>query len=324
MKHAFILGIDVASRKLDLCLLDVKSQKQFYWTIENNLSDLEKFMADNLPAINSEECLVGMESTGDYHLLAARFFLKKNYSVKLINPILTKQYTRTTIRGSKTDKKDSELICKLILDDHGDRLTLEKISNERKNSLRLASSLTKTATQLKHQVSSLKRKSAVLNNAESNAEEVQEVINKIESLSKKLVTDIGKSRTKEEEFIDSIPGFAIKLSAVVYEEIGDINRFKNSKSLVAFAGLDPKIKQSGEMKHVTGKITKRGSAHLRTALYLASNVARRFDLDLNKYYEKKKTEKRTHKEIMTMISRKLLARIYTVLKEQRNYIIKNI
>lgn len=321
MKRAFILGIDVASRKLDLCLWDIRSQKHFYWTIKNNVSDLEKFMADNLSSINPEECLVGVESTGDYHLLSARFFLEREYPVKLINPILTKQYTKTTIRGSKTDKKDSELICKLILDNHGDYLTLNKISNERKNSLRLANSLTKTATQLKHQINSLKRKSAVLNNTEENIDSINDIIKQIEDLSDALISDIGKTRTKEEEYIDSIPGFAVKLSAVTYEEIGDINRFKSSKSLVAFAGLDPKIKQSGEMKHTTGRITKRGSTHLRTALYLAANVARMYDPELKEYYEKKKAEKRAHKEIMTMISRKLLSRIYTVLKEQRYYVV---
>ena len=321
MKHAFILGIDVASKKLDLCLWDVKSLKKYYWTVNNSLPDLEQFLSDNLVDIGADDCVVGMESTGDYHLLAAKFFLDKNFQVKLINPILTKQYTRTTIRGTKTDKKDSELIAKLILDDHGDCLKLEDIDNNRKNSLRLACSLTRTATQLKHQINSLKRKSAVLSGSNGNIQDVQDIINQITKLSDSLISEIGKTRTKEEEYIDSIPGFAVKLSAIVSEEIGDITRFDSSKSLVAYAGLDPKIKQSGEMKHITGKITKRGSSHLRTALFLAANVARLYDLELNKYYEKKKAEKRSHKEIMIMISRKLLARIFTVLKEQRCYVI---
>ena len=323
MKHAFILGIDVASRKLDLCLWDMKSLKKYYWSIDNSVKGLEQFLNDNMSDIDPDQCIVGMESTGDYHLLCAKFFLEKNYSVKLINPILTKQYTKTTIRGTKTDKKDSELIAKLILDNHGDSLTLNEISNSRKNSLRLSCSLVKINTQLKHQVNSLKRKSSVLDNTDRSIDEIQNIIKQITKLSESLVSEIAKSRTKEEEYIDSIPGFAIKLSAIVNEEIGDINRFKSNKSLVAFAGLDPRIKQSGENKHITGKITKRGSVHLRTALYLAANVARRYDPQLEKYYEKKKGEKRSHKEVLMMISRKLLNRIYIVLKEQRYYVVKN-
>ncbi|TRZ77320.1 IS110 family transposase [bacterium] len=316
MKYTFILGLDVASKKLDLCLLDTESQKRSFTTIEYSRDVLEDFLQEHSEVI-PKDCLVGLESTGDYHLKASKFFLEKGFDVKILNPILTNQYIRTTIRGTKTDKTDSELICKLLVEEHGDLLKLDKLTSNSKELMRLSASLIGVSTQLKLRRQSVQRKA--LDNTENIEKEIEKIIDSIKELSDNIVKQATEVRTEEEEFIDSIPGFSTKLSAVVYHEIGDIDRFPNSKCLSAFAGLDPRIKQSGERLNTTGRITKRGSKYLRTGLFMAANVARMHDTDLKEYYEKKKIENRTHKEIMCMISRKLLARIFVVLKERRNY-----
>jgi len=99
MKHPFILGLDVASNKLDLCVYDSSSNTPTTAptiTIDYTNAALQDFLAQ-YPNLNKNNCIVGLESTGDYHLKAARFFLESGFQVKLLNPILTKQYTRTTI-----------------------------------------------------------------------------------------------------------------------------------------------------------------------------------------------------------------------------------
>ncbi|PIT98232.1 MAG: hypothetical protein COT71_01670 [Candidatus Andersenbacteria bacterium CG10_big_fil_rev_8_21_14_0_10_54_11] len=90
--------------------------------------------------------------------------------------------------------------------------------------------------------------------------------------------------------------------------------------MVAYAGLDPRIKQSGSKLNTTGRLTKRGSPMLRHALYVAANVARRFDPELNAYYLKKREEGRRHAEVLCIIARKLLYRIHAVLRERRPYV----
>lgn len=315
MDYTSILGIDVASSKLDVCL---KSEKGLeYDQLDYTDDALDNFL-DNHPEISSSNCLVGMESTGDYHLKVLKFFLEKGFQVKVLNPILTKQYTRTTIRGTKTDKKDSEIICKLIDQGEGDLADLNDFSGNSKEFLRLSNTLTKYASGLKQRMQSVKRKS--LPGTKGITKQLENVINSLEKLSGSLVDKATINRSQDEELIDSIPGFAIKLSAIVSWEIGDVHQFKNAKSLVAYAGLDPRIRQSGHKLHTTGRLTKRGSSHLRTALFLAANVARRHDPELKEYYHKKQSEGRSHKEILCMISRKLLARIYAVLKERRPYV----
>lgn len=315
MPCASIIGIDVASEKLDVCVQT--DEQSSVVTIPYTDAALQDFLTER-PALTVQDSLVGLESTGDYHLKAARFFLAKGFAVKLLNPILTKQYTRTTIRGTKTDKTDAELIVKLLAEGHGSPLTLANIQDEQRALLRVSDSLTKVATQLQLQLQSLKRKS--LNGVDTLTHHLTELIAEIKEIAGEAVEEATVNPSEEERFIDSIPGFAVKLSAIVHHEIGDVTRFPNAKSLVAYAGLDPKIIQSGKKLNTTGRITKRGSSYLRTALYLAANVARNHEPELHSYYEMKKAQGWSHTEVLCMIARKLLARVFTVLKERRCYV----
>lgn len=317
MDYTSIIGVDVASKKLDLCYM--QDDQLQYQTVDYSEEKLDELFEKKLK-ISLKCCTIGMESTGEYHLKAARYFLKKGSQVKVLNPILTNQYTRATIRGMKTDKTDSKIIHDLIARGEGYQVTAEELSNQQKEFLRLAASLTGKAVQLKLQLQSTRRKEIA--GTEDVEEKMLKVIKEIESLSNELVEKATEERSREEELIDSIPGFAVKLSAIVHHEIGDIHRFDNVKSLVAYAGLDPRVKQSGEQLKTSGRITKRGSKMLRSALYMAANVARRYDPGLNKYYEKKKDEGRSHKEILCMIGRKLLFRIVAVIKEDRPYVVE--
>jgi len=315
MKKESVLGIDVSARKLDLVWSNEGQERHFTVTYDDeSLGRLLKEHAD----IKPQRCVVGMESTGDYHWHAARYFLRRGFEVKVINPLLTKQFVSHTIRGSKTDRQDSLAICKLIRDGQGEPASIADMSNRSRELLRLAKSVTKAKTQLTLRLQSTRRKAIV--GTGSVERKVGRVINRLDAVSRDLVTEATKERSREEELIDSIPGFAVKLAAIVHHELGDVSRFKNAKSLVAYAGLDPKIIQSGSSLNVKGRITKRGNPMLRYALFLAANVAKTHDKELREYYLKKRLEGRKHTEVLCMISRKLLYRIWAVLRDQREYV----
>lgn len=69
-------------------------------------------------------------------------------------------------------------------------------------------------------------------------------------------------------------------------------------------------------------MSKRGSPYLRLALWLAANIARQHDPDLNAYYHKKKQKGKHHNTVLGAFSRKLLARIYVILKEECLYVVR--
>ena len=60
--------------------------------------------------------------------------------------------------------------------------------------------------------------------------------------------------------------------AIILSEIGDITRFSSATKLLAFAGLDPSVRQSGNFNATNTKISKRGSKHLRFAINYAAEL----------------------------------------------------
>ncbi|MGJ7913838.1 transposase, partial [Neobacillus sp. LXY-1] len=78
---------------------------------------------------------------------------------------------------------------------------------------------------------------------------------------------------EEYNIIKSIPGIGEKIAATIISEIGEIDRFTDPKKLVAFAGVDPSVFESGKFTATKNRITKRGSSRLRHALYMAVRCA---------------------------------------------------
>ncbi|WP_078810884.1 transposase [Selenihalanaerobacter shriftii] len=71
----------------------------------------------------------------------------------------------------------------------------------------------------------------------------------------------------------SIPGVGELTAATIIGGIGNVNRFPTTKQLIAYAGLDPTVYQSGRFKTSNNKISKRGSTYLRKSLYQATTAA---------------------------------------------------
>lgn len=120
--------------------------------------------------------------------------------------------------------------------------------------------------------------------------------------------------------IETIPGIGPVLGAIIVSEIGDINRFSHASKLVAYSGIDPTVKQSGEFCGTQNKMSKRGSPFLRRAIWTAAVVAAFNDPNLNEYYLKKKAEGKHHGTIIGAIARKLIYRIFIVLRDNVTYI----
>lgn len=119
--------------------------------------------------------------------------------------------------------------------------------------------------------------------------------------------------------IMSIPGIGDTLGPIILGEIGSVYRFSNVKKLIAFAGLDPVVSQSGRFANMSGPISKRGSPLLRQALFLAANVARMNDDNLKRFYDKKRSEGKHHFSALNAVAAKLLRITYWVMKNNKEY-----
>ena len=75
---------------------------------------------------------------------------------------------------------------------------------------------------------------------------------------------------------------------MILGEIGDIHRFSNPNKLLAFAGLDPSVYQSGNFQAKTTRMSKRGSRVLRYALVNAAWNVVRNNATFKAYYDAKR------------------------------------
>ena len=120
-------------------------------------------------------------------------------------------------------------------------------------------------------------------------------------------------------YLHTIPGIGMIAAATILAEIGDISRFKNSSALVAFAGIDPTVRQSGEFNSTHNHMSKRGSPYLRHAIFLAATTCSFHNSPLNAYYKKKRDQGKHHLTATRAVARKLTTVIYAVLRDSKPY-----
>lgn len=120
-------------------------------------------------------------------------------------------------------------------------------------------------------------------------------------------------------YLHTIPGIGMIAAATILAEIGDINRFKSSSALVAFAGIDPTVRQSGEFSSTHNHMSKRGSPYLRHAIFLAATTCSFHISPLNAYYKKKRDQGKHHLTATGAVARKLTTIIYAVLRDSKPY-----
>ena len=142
--------------------------------------------------------------------------------------------------------------------------------------------------------------------------QVSDVENEIEVLLEKLNSPI-----------TTIPGIGSVNAATILGEIGDIKRFSNPSKLVAYAGLDASISQSGEYEATYNHMSKRGSPYLRRALFQSALRAEFCDPVFSDYYQKKISEGKHHLVATNAVARKLCHTIFAVLTKDEPYQVQN-
>ncbi len=178
--------------------------------------------------------------------------------------------------------------------------TAEKLINAAKNSFGVTFSKESFTFQLKLLIEKIKFIEGQIKDCE---DKINELMDKINSP------------------ITTIPGFGPVLGAIVISEFGDINRFDKPSQLVAYAGIDATVSQSGEFEGTHNVMSKRGSPYLRKALFQAALVASNSDPILKAYYQKKRAEGKHHKTCIGAVARKLCNIIYAVLKNDKPYLV---
>ena len=150
-------------------------------------------------------------------------------------------------------------------------------------------------------------------------------LNSLLSLYKSLVKEINTIEKEINKLIEevhphymSVPGIGPLSAAVIYSEYGAISNFTNPGQMLAFAGIEPGINESGTESH-GGKMVKRGSSQLRYTLINCCLPLIRFDMTFATYYAKKRGEGKPHRVAITHVAKKLIRVIYALERQDIDF-----
>ena len=137
----------------------------------------------------------------------------------------------------------------------------------------------------------------------------------IESQINELETVIDKAVDELDSVIMTVPGIGKLNGAMILGEIGDIKRFSHPSKLLAYAGLDPVINQSGKFNAKKTRMSKRGSKMLRYALINAAWNVSLNNATFKRYYDSKINQGNSHYSALGHTAHKLVRVLFKILND---------
>jgi transposase len=136
---------------------------------------------------------------------------------------------------------------------------------------------------------------------------------------KSLDTQILEQVPHLSDYLLTLPGINSILAVSLFGEIDPIETFKTPEHLVAFAGLDPTVYQTGQYNAPNHPISKRGSPHLRKTLWTMAYHACYQEGDLRTFWLKKRGQGVHHLAAVTAVARKLCHVVWRIMTDKRPF-----
>lgn len=316
------VGIDVAKAMLSVCVRYQEGVEQAL-VLDNIDADIRKKL---LPVISGFKGRIVMESTGHYHWVAALLLTQQGYDVRVVNPILAKQYTSANIRKVKTDPADASGLARMA--DVADNLPPSFQASPQKLHIRKKLGVMRSFSHhlrgMEASLASFKEASEITGTSLSPLEQgladsIAALKRSLARLEHELVQETGKDEVVAQQvaLLSSIPGVS-PFCATIALHWFEMAPGRNPKSWVAFSGIDISSRESGSWK---GRchLTKRGNNYLRARLYNAAWGAVMHDEKAKQYYDALRAQGRTYVEALVIIARKIVRTMFMILQDQEPF-----
>jgi transposase len=312
----YFLGIDISKVKFDVHLIgDQQTWSGQFSNTDQGFKQLNKWLkkrkVDRLHAC--------MEATGSYGEALTYFLHEQGHKVSVVNPKIIKHYGYSKMQRNKTDKLDARLIAQYC---QKESPRAWQPPTEAQRTLKaLTRRLEALQTDRTREKTRLKAKTHPDMVRESIEESIAFYDQQIEKLKAQIQDHINNNPDELQEkhqLLTSIPGVGDKTAAVLLGELPDIQLFKSSKQITAFAGLTPKQLQSGQV-HYYGGMYKLGSRRLRNALYFPALTGKVHNPILRDMAERLAERGITGMSAVAALMRKLLQLVYGILKSERPF-----
>jgi transposase len=308
MKH--YVGLDVSKDRLDVSLLmgDQRLQHQVANT-PAGLMDLHQWLLDHSDASLS----VGMEATGRYHRLAAEFFHQQGLQTYVINPMQVKAFGKSRLRRNKTDALDADLIAEFVNVNHPELYQPLEVDQQRlQDTYRRRDQLLKTQQQERNRLASGDLDEFVIDSIHAMLDFLDTQLKQVEQQLKVLVKQ--PALKPDYDLLVSVPGIGWTTAVALLSEVRDWRAFQHVNQIVAYAGLNPRLQQSGKSQATYTPLSKLGNPRLRKALYMPSINAKRWNPRIQDLHERMTANGKHPMEIIGATMKKLLQLALGVLK----------
>lgn len=313
--NKFTIGIDIAKATLAVAIYDEVQDTYIYAEFDNDLKGF-KSLLNWLKVNQALGCLACLEATGTFGDAVAKFLHINEFNISIVNPRRIKAYRQSCGKRHKTDREDAKLIAHFAAK-QGKSLTLweplEPHLEELQALNRRLKALKADQTREKNRLSSAKHAPAIYKSIENHLAYLEQAIADLQKAIDDFIDSDPDLREKR-ELLTSIPGIGKITAAGFLAEVPDVSRFKSANQLATFAGLTPRIEESGIDVNKQARMSKIGSKHLRTIFYMPSRSAKIYNPIIVNLVTRLEEKGKGYKTIRGAVMRKLLHLAYGVLK----------
>jgi transposase len=311
-----ILGIDVAKLKFNVCLIrpDGTLRHRVFPNTAAGFIELRAWL-DKHKVERVHACL---EATGTYSEALATYLFDASHLVSLVNPAAIKSFAGAQLSRTKTDKVDAELIARFCLTQQPGVWTPQAPQlRELQALVRRLDSLIEIHTGEMNRLSSGVPIAAVQASIQSVIKSLEKEIKHTEQLIKKQIKNHPPLKA-EAELLLSIPGIGEATTARLLAEI-NFQQYESARQVAAFAGLVPRLRQSGSSVRGRARLSKMGSPRIRHALYFPAVTAIRCSPLIKAWAQGLRERGKCEMQIIGAVMRKLVQIAYGVLKSGKPY-----
>ncbi|MFH1534051.1 MAG: IS110 family transposase [Nitrospirota bacterium] len=264
----------------------------------------------------SRETPLVLESTGGYHLLFAMTLRDTHFrGVKVINGILTKKYHKAKVRKTKTDSVDAKILADMGIMEKLVPFEETKEQFAQKQRITMLKKLEHVRQKLAGSIRDIEETASVLGlevtRQEGSRHILKSIEKEIEQLNQKIVDHQYDPLV---ELLAEMPGVSMKNAAIISALMGN-KIFGSRDQMVAFAGLDLNVRESGSSIHGKRRLSKRGDSFLRKKLFQTAWALMMNNSYYKAYYDKKRAEGHHYYTCLIAIARKFLYRIFALQKQ---------
>jgi transposase len=315
MNDTTSFGIDVAKSKLD-CALQLPGGKRLDKSAPNSPEGLEALHGWLLRkgGAGAHVCL---EAANTYWEDAAQFFAGRGFTVSVVNPAQIKAHAGACGSRGKTDRGDARLIADFCARHNPPAWRPPSEAEQAVRALVLRiDALQVMLTQEKNRLGTARE--AVRGGIQAHIDWLEAQVEALAKQARQRIDDDPGMKGRR-ELLDSIPGLGERTAAVLLAFSIDPGHFHDARQAAAFAGLSPRLHESGSSVKGKPRLSKAGHAFLRKALYMPAMVALYKTAWGGRFRERLAAAGKPPKLVIGAMMRKLLQVAFGVLKSGKPF-----